>query len=237
MGTPNQLYLTWAQIWNVLQNGELDLNDDALMDKAEAMEIANQAVREISAEIHTIYEDYYLCKAATNLALVQGQDTVALPTNIYAGKIRKIIYVNASTVFEVKQIREWHKFLEYRLLRVNPTSTMQYRFFLTNQAPGQLAIVLSPQAMESGNYLECWYIRRANEFVDDTSVCDIPEFVQFIYDAVRVKLYEKEGHPMLPKAVLDKAATKQLAIETLTAMVPDHDNTIEPDLTAYMEHS
>lgn len=237
MGTPNQLYLTWAQIWNVLQNGELDLNDDALMDKTEAMEHANQAVREAEAEIHSIYEDYFVKKSPTNLALVQGQDTIALPTDIYAGKIRKLIYVNGTTVFMIDRIKEWHKFLEYRLLRINPTSTMRYRYFLTNQAAGQLAIVISPQAQESGNYIECWYIRRANEFVDDTSVCDIPEFVQFIYDHIRVKLYEKEGNPRLPKAIADKEATRTLMVETLTAMVPDHDNTIEPDISAYMEHS
>lgn len=237
MGTPNQLYLTWAQMWSVLQNGELDLSDDALMDKTEAMEHANQAVRECEAEIHAIYEDYFLTPSTPNLSLVQGEDVVALPTNIYAGKLRKIVYVNGSTVFPVNQIKEWHKFIEYRLLRVNPTSTMRYKYFLVNPSPGQMAIKLSPVALESGAYLETWYIRRANEFTDDTSICDIPEFVQFIYDHIRVKVYEKEGHFMLPKALADKEATRKLMVETLTAMVPDHDNEIEPDVTSYLEHS
>lgn len=230
-------YMTWLQIWTVLQNGELDLNDAALVTKAEAMEYANEAIREASALIHTIYEDYFLTKVPGNLSLVQGQETVNLPSGIYAMKIRDIIYTNGNIVYPLERLREWAKFIAYRLYRIAPTQSIRYRYFITNSTPGQPTIMLSPPAQESGAYLETWYLRRANEFAVDGDICDIPEFVQYIYDHVRVKVYEKDGHPQLAKAIEDKAATRQLMIDTLTEMVPDHQNSIEADMSLYMEHS
>ena len=233
----NAGYLTWATIWNTLQNGELDLNDDNLMDEAEAREIANQATREAEALIHTIYEDYFLTLASPNLSLVQGADEIALPTGSYAMKVRGIIYTNGSIIYEMVRIREWVKFLAFRLLRISPNSATRYRYFIINTTVGSPKIKISPPAQESGAYLETWFLRRAGEMTTGTDICDIPEFVQFIYDSVRVKLYEKEGNPMLEKAVADKAATRQLMIDTLTEMIPDHDNKIEADMSYYMEHT
>lgn len=237
-GTPNQLFLTWGQMWGVLQNGELDLGDTSEVDDNEAMEYANQGIRECSAEILTIYEDYFLKKASPNLSLVQNADTISLPGDIYANKIRGITYSNGTLVYPVHQIKEWHKFMQYRLLRIAPNQAMRYRYFMVNASAGTSAsIVLSPPAQENGAFLETWYIRRANEFASESDVCDIPEFVQYVYDHIRVKVYEKGSHPMLQKAIEDKKETKRLMIETLTAMVPDNDNRIEADMSHYMEHT
>jgi hypothetical protein len=237
-GTHLQLLLTWNQMWNVLQTCELDLGDGSLVDQNEAMEYANQAVRECQALVHTIYEDYFLTKATTNLAMVSGQDTIALPTNIYANKIRGIIFTNGALIYEVKRIKEWHKFIRYRLERYTPNNAVPYKYFLVNANIGTIAsIVLTPPSYDTGNYLETWYLRRANEFTTGSDICDIPEFVQFIYDHVRTKVYEKDGHPMLEKAMADKAVTRELMVDTLREMVPDHNNEIEADTSVYWEHS
>lgn len=237
MGTPNQLYLTWTQIYAQLQASELDLSDTLLANQSQVQEWFNQGIRKCQAKIHTIYEDYFLTRAASNLALVSGADTITLPTNIYAGKLRGLVYTNGAIIYSLHRLKEWHKFIEYRLLRLTPNSAMRYHYFLVNNSAGAQAIVISPPAQENGTFLECWYIRRANEMTTGTDVCDIPEFVQYPYDYVRVKLYEKEGHPMLPVAQADLAETDRLMIETLTEMVPDHDNRIEPDMSTYLEHS
>lgn len=231
------LYLTWAQMYSVLQNGELQLNDDALVTKAEAMEYANQGIREAEALIHTIYEDYFLKKLNPNISLVNGTDTYAMPADCYAMKLRHLVYTNGSIVYNIDRIREYHKFIEYRLKRIFPTTTMRYKYFISNDVPGAPTIILSPPAQETGAFVEMWYLRGANQLNGDSDICDIPEFVQIIYDHVRTKVYEKEGHPQLEKAQADKAATRQLMIETLTEMVPDHENRIEADMSHYMEHS
>ncbi len=237
-GTPNTLLLTWGQMWGVLQNGELDLGDATLEDENEAMEYANQGIREASALINSNYADYFLTRSSVNLTLVNTQDTIALPANIFASKIRNIVYTNGATIYEVKRIKEWHKFLEYRIARLTPNSAIRYRYFLANGTAGQnSSIILTPPAQESGAYLETWYLRRANEFASESDVCDIPEFVQYIYDHIRVKTYEKEGNPNLETAQNDKEVTKQAMLGTLAEMVPDHDTTLEADLSSYMEHS
>jgi len=230
-------FYTWAQMWSVIQNGELDLEEETFVDKDEAREWANQAINEAEALIMSMNEDYFLAQRSPNLSLVLGADEIALPTDIYAGKVRALVYTNGTRVYELMRIREWHKFLKFRLSRINPTNVDYYRYFIVNSVAGAPKIKLSPPAQESGALVECWYIRNANRLLDDTSICDIPEFVQYVYDHVRTKVYEKEGHFALQKAMADKEATKQLMIDTLTEMVPDNDNTIEADFSHYREHT
>ena len=230
-------FYTWAQMWSVLQNGELDLEEETFVDKDEAREWANQAINEAEALIMSMNEDYFLAQRSPNLSLVLGADEIALPTDIYAGKVRALVYTNGTRVYELMRIRTWHKFLKFRLSRINPTNVDYYRYFIVNSVAGAPKIKLSPPAQESGALVECWYIRNANRLLDDTSICDIPEFVQYVYDHVRTKVYEKEGHFALQKAMADKEATKQLMIDTLTEMVPDNDNTIEADFSHYREHT
>jgi hypothetical protein len=69
--------------------------------------------------------------------------------------------------------------------------------------------------------------------VDDTSICDIPEFTSFVIQWMKMRCYEKEGDPRFEGAAgLVQQQRKQM-IDTLTNMVPDGDNEVEMDTSFY----
>lgn len=81
-----------------------------------------------------------------------------------------------------------------------------------------------------------WYIRNALRVSDDSDLVDIPEFVNFLMQHVKVRVYEKEGHPNLEKAVADLERERKLMVSTLTQMVPDNNDLIPMDMSHYEDH-
>lgn len=269
-------YYTWGEIWQTFQDSEVDLELEDFVDKDEAREWANEAIDEIEAEILTLYEDYFL--TLQELDFNAGQDEVALPSNIYAMKIRSLWYkggattsldtvtsvtsaadgilgvstpanfsvaqrvllklgtapstayyvtdVTASTVtlsdvfggdpadlslmttaglfyeiattnndyYEMKRIRDWHKFRTYRNSREADQDTLDYAYFLVNRTVGAPTIKVTPVVRQTAvGAAEVWYIRNANRLFSDDDICDIPEAVRFIYDHLKVRTYMKIG--------------------------------------------
>lgn len=82
-----------------------------------------------------------------------------------------------------------------------------------------------------------WYLRTAKRILEDTDLLDIPEFAQFIIQHMKVRVYEKEGHPNLDKAVSDLDRERALMIDTLTQMVPDNNDKIPMDTSFYEDHT
>lgn len=227
-------YWTWQMIQDKVEN-DLDLQSEIFISQTELLAYANEGIREAEAEIHSIYEDYFLSREA--LTLVNGQEEYDIPTAMYAHKIRRMVYKNGSKVYTVDRIRDWKKFEEYALENINKSSTT-YNFFLVNTTPGSPKILLSPPAKEDGAFITIWYLREANRLVSLTDICDIPEFVNFVIQYMKVRCYEKEvGHPALPKAMADLEQQRQQMVSTLASMVPDAENNIEADLSMYWEMS
>lgn len=230
--TTTTKFWTWGEIKAKVES-ELDLTEETFIDADEMMGYANDAVDEAESLIHTLYEDYFLTKAP--ITLVDGTDSYDLPSNIYAQKIRGIIYANGTRIYEVKRIREWRKFLKYRMARTYQTKTEDYRYFLVNDTAGSPQIVLSPPAYEDGEFLEIWFLRQANRFTADSDVCDIPEFVSYIfaYLSERVAFKEQAGGPKHQAAIGDLQGVRDNMQATLAQMVADNDTEIEADTTFY----
>lgn len=227
-------YWTWQMISDKIEN-DLDLQSEIFVSPTELLAYANEAIREAEAEIHGIYEDYFLSKSA--LTLVVGQEEYSLPSDLYAHKIRRMVYRNGSKVYTVDRIRDWKKFEEYSLELINQSS-VTYNYFIINSVAGSPKILLSPPGKEAGAFITVWYLREANRLVNLTDVCDIPEFVNFVIQYIKVRCYEKEvGHPALPKAMTDLEQQRQQMTSTLASMVPDAGNEVEADLSLYNEMS
>jgi hypothetical protein len=223
-------YWTWSEIRTKVEN-DLDLQDESFITATELLAYANEAIDEAEAEIHSIYEDYFLSRAT--ITLVSGTDEYDFPSDVYANKIRGIFYKNGSTVVPVKRLKESRKFEEYTINLTTSAAPGCYNYLLLNQTAGSPQIVLSPPVVESGAYIQVWYLRNANRLTVDADVCDIPEFASFVMQYMKVRCYEKEGHPNLQKAMYDLEAQRVQMTDTLTAMVPDAENQIEPDMSAY----
>lgn len=215
---------------------DLDLEDEEFISDDEMLGYINEAIDEAEAEIHDLYEDYFLTKA--NIALVSGTEEYAVPADIYAMKIRRIIYKSGSTVYSIDRIKDWKKFEEYALESVNQSST-RYMYFPINSVAGAPKLLFSPPSKEdSATNVTIWYLRNANNLATFADTCDIPEFVNFVMQYVKVRCYEKEvGHPSLQKAMLDLEQQRSQMQSTLAAMVPDANNEIEADLRIYEEMS
>lgn len=211
---------------------DLDTEEETFVTQTELHEYINEGIDIAESEIQTLYEDYFLTKA--NLPLVDGADEIDLPTDIYAHKIRRITWRKGADVYTVSRIRDWKKFEDYEIQRITGSSTT-YAYFLLNSTPGSPKVLLTPPANETDSTsMTCWYLRQANRLSDDADVCDIPEFVYFVIQYAKVRIMEKESHPMLQKGMADLVSLKNQMSSTLTAMVPDDDNEIEPDLSHYL---
>jgi hypothetical protein len=103
--------------------------------------------------------------------------------------------------------------------------------------PQGMKIELFPTSRETNNScITIRYIRKAKQLVDDTDVCDIPEFENFVILFARYECLKKEiGNPLLQITKAELEAERRLMVETLTAMVPDNDNEINPDLRFYRD--
>jgi hypothetical protein len=225
-------YWTWAQIRDKVE-ADLDMQDEDFVGTDEMLGYANEAIREAEAEIHTIYEDYFLKDGVITLA--HAQEGYPLPADIYAHKIRKLVFNYGGKIFPVKRFRDWKKFTLYAETKQFGQGD-DYACILVNAVPGSPELRFAPPP-ENGATVTIWYLRKANRLVNDSDVCDIPEFVNFILQYMKVRCYEKEGHPNLPKAMQDLEQQRAQMTGTLAGMIADDDNGIEPDYSHYEEHT
>lgn len=226
-------YWTWLEIREKVER-DLDLEEETFIQPEELLAYANEAIDEAEAEIHSLYEDYFLAKVP--LTFVQATDSYDMPSDIYGDKIRKIFYQNGSRVYEITRLTEEKKLSVYHLAQAFPgSSTSCLEYFLENSVAGSPQIVFVPVPEESGAYGTIWYLRNANRLVSDTDICDIPEFVEFVMQYMKFRCYEKEGHPNLPLAITVLESHRKQMTSTLSQRVADGENKIEADFSYYTE--
>jgi hypothetical protein len=228
-------YLTYADILQKVKE-PLDLQDEIFIGSPEMMGYCNDAIKRCESKIHTIYEDYFVTKAP--LSIVQGSQEVDLPADIYANKIRSIIFreaINSSDIYEVERVKDSKKFIRMEYGLYNNTSEW-YRYWIQNASPTQTGrkIMLIPAARETtANKVVCYYLRKANQVTLDTDFVDIPEFYSVIVAYMRYMAYRKEGHPNAEEAKAELLDEEKNMIETLTEMVPDGENEIPLPMDPY----
>lgn len=215
---------------------DLGLEDEDFVDPDELYDYINEAIDEAEAEIHSLYQDYFL--AQDTITLVSGTDEYTLPSDIYGHKIRKLLYKNGSTVRVIPRLPESRKFDTYvDNLTTSVTDGSYDGYFVINETAGSPKVLFTPPVAESGAYVKIFYLRNANRLTSADSVCDIPEFVSFVIQYAKVRCYEKEGHPNLPLAVQALEAQRSQMTSTLENMVPDNENLIEADTSWYERHT
>lgn len=215
---------TWAEIKEKVKR-RLDIEEEDFMSDTELLDIANEAIDEIEAEIHDTYEDYYLTSA--NIAMVAGTQDYDLPSDIYAQKIRSVQYKESNTFY-------------YEMMPININEIMDvedsedYRYMLINTASSGQKLRLYPAARVSApTYITVWYYRNAKRLTQDSDICDIPEFVRYLADYLKVEIMSKDLNPMVTKAITDLEKTKQLMLRTLSRRVPDYNNRANLDTEIY----
>lgn len=208
-------------------DNDLDLTNETMISAAEKIGYINQAIDEAKQHVITIYEDYFLQSA--NLALVTGTQDYDLPSNVYAHKIRKIIYDDGNTKYIVKRMR---KFEDIPYVQ----TTDYYRYRVIMNSSGAFKLRLWPAAQEtSSTNVTIWFIGEANTLAVDTDIMNIPEAYQFVVAKSKLECARKEGHPAQSALEMEVERQRVFLVDTLTAMVPDEDNTILPDMSFYTD--
>lgn len=207
---------------------ELDLQDEDFIKSDEITTYINSGIKSAANIILNLYEDYFLDSVTGTLVMDQGY--IDLPTNIWAQKIRRILYNNGSKKRIITRIKK----LEDTILLQN---TEDYRYMVTNNSTNGLRINLYPTPRESGSYLTIWYIREARALTSLTDILDIPEGEDYVVQYAKDKCKNKEA--MSPDAPPSAALKEQedLLVSGLMNRFPDDDNDIEPNLSFYEEHS
>jgi hypothetical protein len=234
-------YKTYLEIRNRVER-DLDLQEETWITPEEMIGYCNEAIDACEAEIHTIYEDYFLTTAT--ISLVAGTFKYDLPTNIYANKIRQIVYDDGSTIYSVRRLRIKDTF-ELTQIADNYKTTDFYKYWITNDsAADKPRLRLVPKPDESGtDRLTVYYLRNANKIDEsdltaaDATVVDIPEFYTYVVKYMKAECYKKEGHPNMAQALQDLEVERRRMLDTLSNMVPDGENQIEMDLTHYEDFS
>jgi hypothetical protein len=219
---------TWAEIRDKVRR-DLDLQDEVFIDDDELLSYANEAINVAEAMIHTLYEDYFLVR--TTLPLVAAANLIALPADIYADKIRALIYDDGNP--------SSRKYLVRRVRDLPLASAIQaeedYRYVMTNTDGVGPRIRLYPASRETNSNLVCWYLRNAKRLVNLADTSDIPEWAEYIYQYMKARCMEKEGDPRAIEARRDLGVLGKTMEDTLRDRVPDEDNQIRMDLSHYMD--
>jgi hypothetical protein len=142
--------------------------DEQFVTKNEMIGYCNSGILKAQSEIMTLQQDYFLTK--TPVPLISGQDEFDLPSNIFANKLRGVVYKNGPIIYPVRKFKTYNKFESIAFGEIYSSSD-DYRRYLKNDAPGQVKMVLVPPAREtailpplSGTFtpMYYWYIRNAN---------------------------------------------------------------------------
>jgi len=228
-------YRTYADLLQEVEDDE-NLEGENFIESTELLALFNRGIAKCERHIHTIYEDYYL--DYTNLNLVEDESEIALPTDIYASKIRRLLYENANDRYEIKRLRTTKAFIDKSFTDYESNSTENYKYLLVNKSSSDgTKIVLSPASRETASdRLKCWYLRHAERLDGTTTqLVDIPpECYDYLVQFVKTEAIKKEiGNPKLMEA---KQNLKELEYDMITMLknrIPDDDDFIEQDLTHY----
>jgi len=226
-------FWTWGEIRTKIEQ-ECDLEDEDFVRRSELLAYCNEAIDEAEAEIHSLYEDYFL--KLLKIPVTAGLEKISMSTSlpdIYGEKIRSVIYLqNGSTSpYTVRRLKDSAKFIALATSEVTTVSS-DYQYFIVNQTPGNPEMQIVPPLREDGNF-NIAYLRNANRLNVDADICDIPEFINFIFAHMKTKVYAKEGHPGYPEAIERLETERNRMNAVLASRTPDMDNIIEVDMSHY----
>jgi hypothetical protein len=197
----------------------VDTESADFVDDAEILRYINEAIKVAEAEIHRLNEDYYKKDGA--ISLVDGTSEYSLPSDIYAQKIRRIMFNDGTDKYEVLPIKD------EEIPFVDDNDDFRYRLIFNSSNQKVMKLYPTPSANDATSMVMT-YIKDAAQLSDDADETDVPEFSQFIVDFVRYRILEKEiTNPMLQVVASDLKDSRAQMVMTLQQSVPDGNNEIE----------
>lgn len=231
-------YKTKAQVVTKIQR-DLDLEEEEFIQTEEMTEYINDAITIVESHINTLglRDQYFLTR--TTLSLVVNTADYALPTNLYADKIKEVIYSNGATIYRVLPMTMDRAAEEIEHLNRFST-TEYYSYRIRRDTSSSNAFQLIPKSRETASdVIVIEFFRDLERVEDDSDLVEVPEIaLQYLYQYVKVKVYEKESHANYPTAVMELGKLEELMLSTLQNQLEDNENNkIELDKSIYEEIS
>ena len=213
---------------------DLDLQEEEWISEAEINVWINEGVKSAEAQVHTLYEDYFLSESDP-VTIAYGQTYVDYPSDIYANKIRKIIFSDGTnTNTSSHEVMRINNLLAGKTadLYSSDTQLPVLKWTPINKSGEGRKIRLFPETGRSG-VLYIWYIRQMNKMVLDDDICEVDEFEHYIVQYAKTKAYLKDGDPRADDSKVLEEQYKADMIGTLSDMVPDKNNELVMDFNHY----
>jgi hypothetical protein len=211
------------------------MQEEQFITTTELNSYINSGISEAERIIHNLYEDYFLTTGALTVHGA-GLPWFTLPSDIYANKIRKVVYDDGNNVeYIIPRIRKLEDIYALDDITASPENSFAYLLLndLTNGV--RLRLYPTPASTPVAN-ITVYYIRNAKQLSADNDVHDIPEFENFIVAYAKIKCLQKEGtSPLLQVQIAELQNEKSQMIQTLSNMVPDDDDNVIPDMSFYSD--
>ena len=212
---------------------DLDLNDETFITDIDLDRWANDAIEAAETEIHGMYEDYFL--STLDVPITAGNVEIDYPTDIYANKIRKILFKESNFTntasHEVRRERDLIRAESADLYNSDSTNPV-LSWVPVNQAGVGRKIRLYPKSGRTG-VLTIYYLRNAARLTLDTDVCDIDEFERYVIQSIKTQAFLKDGDPRSADSKGLEEQLKKDMILSLANMSPDNNDEVEPDFSHY----
>lgn len=216
---------------------DMDLEEEEFIQPEEMTEYINDAITIVESHMNTmgLRDQYFLTR--TTLDLVVNTADYALPTNLYADKIKEVVYSNGATIYRILPMTMDRSAEEIEHLN-RFSSTEYYQYRIRRDTSSSNAFQLIPKSRETATgVVIIEYFRDLERVSDDADLVEVPSIaLQYIYQYVKVKVYEKESHSNYPSAALELSKLEELMLSTLQEQLADNENNkVELDKSLYDE--
>lgn len=217
--------LTWGEIKAKIQRKHGIETDDSY-DELELLDMYNEAANKIESKLIKLNQDYF--KTMNTINVVVGLTEYNLPSNIYASKVRRLMYLRngyeATRLYPAKSIDDLY-------------DNNKLRYDIINYESGRKLILNKATANAT---IHIYYTRNTNRFTStggDSQICDIPEYADAVMAWMSYLVEFKDKSPAMAHAKDDYNTIVQDMTDTLAVALNDEDNVIEPDTTLWEDHA
>lgn len=216
---------------------EMDLLDEPAVTDSELSQYLNEGIDVVEAKILELYEDYFLTRGSA-FSLISGLSEYSYPDDIWANKIRALIYKNGTLVTEVPRMsgtNQLNSFLDLeRADQLATWSPETMRYLPLNDS---IRLTPAPTSSQSSVMIP-WYIREAAALESDSDECDIPEWEHVIVAYAKNEIaLNKAGLGDVTRTASKLEALMNVMASSLSNRVPDEWDFIAKDLSSYQEHT
>jgi len=127
-------YKTYGELRDFVRK-KLDLQEESFITPEEMVLYCEEAIRFCEAEIHKLnIEDLYF-ESQAPIAFVAGRSDYNLPTNIYAHKITRMVYIANGSVYQISRLRGRLRYEDSQVLQTQGSTSSSWSYMILNHDP------------------------------------------------------------------------------------------------------